>query len=262
MKKYLHLYKSFFKANLMKSMAYRKNFILGMFLVAVESLTVIVSVKIVFNHVGNIAGWSFDDMLVLSGIFMITHSLAWLFYEGGVNDLDKIINQGDLDWFLIKPVDTQFLATVHRVDVEDAARSLVGVAIMVIGLQSAPVFQTILMLPVFLLMLLAGQVVLYSITLAIKTISFKSIQGWATNSIFWRFHGLAQYPTDIYHGAVRIIYTFIFPLIFIATVPAKVLTGRFTLSLFFGAIVAAALSFIISRQIWKRALRGYSSASS
>lgn len=262
MKAYLKLYKSFFKINLMKSLAYRKNFLLGMFLVSVESLSVLVSVKIVFNHVVDIAGWSFDDMLVLTGIFMITHSLAWIFFKGGVNALDSIINKGELDWFLVKPVDPQFLITVHRLDLEDAARSVVGIAVMAYGLQNAPVFETLRMIPIFLITLLCGQTVLYAITLAVKSISFKSIQGWATNSIFWRFHDLARYPTDIYTGAIRIIYTFIFPLIFIATVPAKTLTGKFHASLLVGAVAAAIISFMISRAIWKAALRTYSSASS
>lgn len=262
MKQYLKLYKSFVRVNLMKSLAYRKNFLLGMFLVSVESITVLISVTIVFNHIGSIAGWSLDDMLVLTGVFMMTHSLAWIFFKGGVNQLDSIINKGDLDWLLVKPVDPQFLITVHRIDLEDAARSLVGIAVMAYGLQHAPVFQTLIMLPVFLLMLLCGQVVLYAITLTVKSISFKSIQGWATNSIFWRFHDLARYPTDIYSGTIRIIYTYIFPLIFIATVPAKTLTGKFNLWLLAGAFAAAGISFAVARLVWKAALKTYSSASS
>lgn len=262
MKTYLNLYKSFVKINLMKSLAYRKNFLLGLFLVSLESLTVFISVKIVFNHVVDIAGWSFHDMLVLTGIFMITHSLAWLFFKGGVNELDSIINKGELDWFLVKPVDPQFLVTIHRIDLEDAARSVVGIAVMVYGLQHAPLFDTLLMLPIFLVTLLAGQMVLYAITLTVKSVSFKSIQGWATNSIFWRFHDLARYPTDIYTGAIRILYTYVFPLIFIATVPAKALTGKFNVWLLVGALAAAGISFIVSRAIWKMALRTYSSASS
>lgn len=243
-------------------MAYRKNFLLGTVLVSFESIIIFIAVKIIFNHIGDIAGWSFNDTLVLSGIFMITHAIAWLFYKGGISQMDQLINKGDLDWLLVKPVDTQFLATCHRVDVEDGARSIVGIAVIIIGLQNAPVFETLIMLPVFLLTFICGQIILYSISLAIKTISFKSIQGWSTNSISWRFHELARYPTDIYKGTLRIIYTYIFPLIFIATVPAKALTGRITVSLVFGSILAATLTFLISRQIWKFALKRYSSASS
>jgi ABC-type uncharacterized transport system permease subunit len=52
------------------------------------------------------------------------------------------------------------------------------------------------------------------------------------------------------------------PLVFVATVPAKVLTGKFTWQLCVGSLVAAILSFVISRAIWKFAVKKYSSASS
>lgn len=262
MKKYWRLYKMFFKINVMKDLAYRGNFLVGIILVSFESLIVIMLVKIIFSYVGNIAGWYFDDMLVLSGIYMFTISLAWLTYKGGIVDLDQVINRGDMDWMIVKPIDTQFISTFHRIDLEDGARSLVGIVVIVIGLQNSEIFKTLLSLPLFLITFLAGQVVLYSFHLLLKTISFKSIQGWATNSIPWRFNELAQYPTDIYRGIMRVLYLYILPLAFVATVPAKALTGKLSWQLLVGSIIAAILSFIISRLVWKRALKSYSSASS
>lgn len=258
----LRLYKTFFKANFMKDMAYPGNFWFMAILTALESAVVLIALKILFSHVHQIAGWNFEDMLVLIGVFMITNSLAWIFFKAGVGALDLIIQTGDLDWYMIKPVDTQFLVTIHRMDIEDAGRSLVGIWVIVWGLQHTGVFTALSRLPVFIITLLLGQIVIYAIILAVKLISFKSIQGWATNAISWRFHELAHYPTDIYHGAMKFVYTFIFPLIFIATVPAKALIGRLNMDLLFGAMLAAALSLLFVRILWKRALRTYSSASS
>jgi ABC-2 type transport system permease protein len=262
MTRYLKLYLSFLRTNILKTVEYRANFLFGLLMVMFESATVYIGLVVLFDHIGEIAGWTYHDMLVLVGIFMITHALAWLFYKASINHLDRFITNGDLDWLLIKPVDTQFLVSVHRIDLEDAGRSLVGIAVIIAGLQGTSFSQLAIGIPLCIILLLAGQVILYSITLAIKTISFKSIQGWGVNSIYWRFHDLARYPTDIYRGIIRVVYTFVFPLIFIATVPAKALTGRLTLTLFVGALVAAALSFFLARRIWLFALSHYSSASS
>ncbi|NCO04756.1 MAG: hypothetical protein GW939_01255 [Candidatus Magasanikbacteria bacterium] len=262
MKKYWRLYLLFFRVNLMKRMAYRLNFILGALLVMAESLTIIFGVTIIYGHIDSIAGWSLSDMYVLSGIFMITNSLAWLLYKGGVTDLDKHINSGTLDWHLIRPVDAQFILSTQRIDIEDGARSIIGLFLMGYGLRESELFSTLIHIPVFIFLMICSTLILYSITLSLKTISFTSIQGWATNSIFWRFHDLARFPTDIYTGGFRILYTFILPLAFVATVPAKSLTGKLSLQLIFGALVATVVSVVLSRFIWKRALLGYSSASS
>ena len=262
MQKYFKIYSQFFRVNLLKSLAYRGNFILGLILVIFESMTTLLTIKIVFSHLHSIENWSYSDMLVLSGTFMITNALAWLLFKSGINNLDRLINQGQLDGYLVKPVDTQFLITVYDIDIEDAARSFVGIALLAIGLRGVGIAETLLRLPTYIFLLLLGQIIIYSISLSIKTISFKSIQGWATNAISWRFHDLARYPTDIYRGIMRIIYTFVFPLAFIATVPSKALLGRVSPLLFVGAILAAGFTFAISRLIWKWALKTYSSASS
>lgn len=262
MPKYLKIYSQFFRINLLKSLAYRGNFLLGLILVIFESMTTLLTIKIVFNHLHSIENWSYSDILVLSGTFMITNALAWLLFKAGINNLDRLINQGQLDGYLVKPIDTQFLVTVSDIDIEDAARSIVGFVLIAIGMKGIGIGEVLLRLPVYMILLLLGQIIIYSISLSIKTISFKSIQGWSTNAIAWRFHDLARYPTDIYRGIMRIIYTFVFPLAFIATVPAKALLGRVSPVLFGGAVMAAAFTFVISRLIWKWALKTYSSASS
>lgn len=262
MGKYFRLYYHFFRVNAMKATAYRGSFWFITLLTAFESAVIFFGVTILFQHLHSIAGWTYPDMMVLLGVFLLTNAAAWFLFKGGVSDLDKIINTGTLDYLLIKPADSQFLVSVSRLDLEDGVRGLVGILLIIFGLKDAPLFHTLSALPAFVLLFLCGQLILYSLQIAIKTVSFKSIQGWATNSIGWRFHELAQYPTDIYHGLMRLIYTFVFPLVFIATVPAKALTGRLTLSLFLGAILATCATFFVSRQIWKFALKIYSSASS
>lgn len=262
MMKYIRLYKAFFRMNLMKITAYRANFWFLFFITGIESAIVFVSVAILFTHINNIAGWSYNEVLVLMGAYMFSQSLAWILFKAGVHDLDTLIQKGDLDGFLVKPVDTQFLISVQRIDIVDAGRSVVGIVLILTGLSGKAILATLLNIPLFILMMMVGQVILYSIMLTLKIISFKSIQGWATNAISWRFHDLAHYPTDIYRGAVRFFYTFVIPLIFIATVPTKALLGIMDVRFFVGGIIAAALSLTLVRMIWKRALRNYSSASS
>lgn len=243
-------------------MTYRASFFLSMFLVSIESLTVFVANTLLFKHINSIAGWSYHDMLVLIGVFMTMHAVSWLIFRAGVNQLDQLINRGDLDWMLVKPADTQFLATMSSIDHDDAARSLVGFAMIFMGLHGRADLHILPLLPLFIITLMCGQVILYSISLSIKSISFTSIQGWATNAIYFRFLDLARYPTDIYQGIMRVVYTFVFPLAFIVTIPTKALLGKLTISYFILAILLAALMFIICRLIWKAALRKYSSASS
>jgi len=246
----------------MKGMAYRANFLFGVSLTAFESIITFLVATIIYSQIKTIAGWSYSDTLVLIGIVMLTQAFGWLTFRGGMSDFDRIISRGDFDWMLVKPVDVQFMASCNRIDIEDGARSIVGILLIIYGATASSLLNFGAKLFLFIITFFCGQIVLYAIFLSFKTIAFKAIQGWATNSIAYRLQELAKYPTDIYKGALRVVYTYVLPLIFIATVPAKALTGKLTWELFVGSIIAAVLSFIVSRLIWKFALKRYSSASS
>lgn len=262
MSKYFSLYLTLFKMNLSKTMAYRGNFLLFFFLTICESLVAFFVIVILYGHVENIAGWEYHDMLLLTGTFMLSNGISWLIFKAGISDFDRVINAGDFDWYIIKPVDAQFLASVRRIDIDDTGRLVLGFIIIVMNFPHGDLLSSVIKILLYLFLFFCGQAVLYSILLALKTISFKSIEGWATNAIAWRFQDLAQFPTDIYRGVVRIIYLFVVPLAFVVTVPAKALTGAITIPLFFGAFAAAVGSLCLSRMIWNKAVKGYSSASS
>ncbi|MBU0661335.1 ABC-2 family transporter protein [Patescibacteria group bacterium] len=137
-----------------------------------------------------------------------------------------------------------------------------GIAIITYGIANQTIERPFMTLLFFLFTFTCGQIILYSITLSTKTINFKSIEGWSTNAIAWRFHNLARYPTDMYTDIVRIVYTFTFPLAFITTVSTKMLLGQISWPLLAIADILATISIIIARFIWNYAVNTYSSASS
>ena len=73
---------------------------------------------------------------------------------------------------------------------------------------------------------------------------------------------VARYPLDIYSSGLQRILTFIVPLAFLATIPARQLKDGFD-PLMLALGVCWALGFlIISRLFWNFALSHYGSASS
>jgi len=262
MKKYWRLYCLLVKLNLMKALSYRGNFIFGFIITGMESLTMFAAIGIVFTKINTLAGWNFGDVLVLNGVHLLANTASWLLFRGGINDFDRVINRGEFDFYLVRPVSAQFYASIQRIDVEDVARGIVGIVVMFFGLSQNNAVIQLIHLPLFFLTFFCGQAVLYGVFLSLKTISFKSIQGWATNNIAFRFQELASYPTDIYRGILKTVYTFILPLIFVATVPTKALLGKLPFELAVGSIIAAIISFCIARFFWQMGIKNYSSASS
>ena len=246
----------------MKALMYRGNFVFGFVLTGLESITVFAGIAIVFTKINTLAGWSYGDVLVLNGVYLMVNTVSWLLFRGGINDFDRVINRGDFDFYLIRPISAQFYASIQRIDIEDIARSVVGIAILWYGLTLGKTTLTLTNILLFIITFFCGQAVLYAVFLSLKTISFKAIQGWASNTIAFRFQELASYPTDIYRGWLKTIYTFVIPLVFVATVPAKALLGTLPWRLAIGSIIVAIMSLLIARFFWQLGIRHYSSASS
>lgn len=260
--RYLRLYFSFFKINLQRALAYRANFFFGLIITAIESAAVFMTVGVLFLHVPDINGWTYPEMLVLTGIFMLANSFSWLIFRSSVEQLDRLISRGDFDFYLVKPISSQFLASVNRIDVEDSTRGLVGIGLIGLGFWKAEYVPNFMALIGFLIAFACGEAILYALQITLKTISFKSIQGWGSNNVFYRLQETSQFPLTIYRGFARVLYTAIIPIFFVTTVPAQLLLGKVSLVWIGWALLAATCALLAARAIWSLTIKTYSSASS
>jgi len=87
---------------------------------------------------------------------------------------------------------------------------------------------------------------------------------------FWFYlTNFSRYPAEIYSGPwggpLRMICTFVIPILLVVNVPARVIAQPFTGESWIGvvaAVVAAIASLVVSRIVFQRALARYRSASS
>jgi ABC-type uncharacterized transport system permease subunit len=111
----------------------------------------------------------------------------------------------------------------------------------------------------FIVNLISAIIMFYSLMFAVSVISFWAFSG----ELYYLFNSLtaiSRYPLDIFSKGVQLVLTVI-PVIFIATIPAKILIGPPPL-LSFAAPVIALIFFVIVRRFWFLGLRSYESASS
>jgi ABC-2 type transport system permease protein len=101
---------------------------------------------------------------------------------------------------------------------------------------------------------------------------------WATRAlfaaiVFWAF-GLSldvvydalwqfgRYPVQIYRAPLQLIFTYVFPVALISTVPVDALTGGAGLASVLMAIGVAAAACATAGLVWRAGLRRYTSATS
>lgn len=174
------------------------------------------------------------------------------------------IRDGTLDFVLLRPVNAQFLVSIREIVIYRVVDVLLGLSIATYGCIQltghVPFAQAIS----FAATLAAGFMIVYGVWLMLGTICFWFVRVQNIEMVFWNVFEAGRFPIDIYRESVRWTLTYLVPLAFITTVPARALiSGDMTAS---PTTVAwgfglAAVMLVVSNRFWKFGLRHYSGAS-
>ena len=114
---YLRLIRSFFRASMQDEMAHRSNFWIGLLHSALNLVTGVLGVAVLFGQVDSINGWDFASTLAILGIYLTVGALRGLFIGPSLDTLagmDGEVWTGKFDFTLLRPVDVQFQASFRH----------------------------------------------------------------------------------------------------------------------------------------------------
>ena len=270
---YLRVFRTFARNSLVRNMTFRTNFIL-------ETITSLSWVAInlgfyllIFQYTGMIGtGWGkWEFFLFLSTGLLINSTVETLFMTNA-DEFNELIRTGGLDFALLKPIDTQFLVSLQRIDWSSAGNFVFGLVLLVyslfqLGYVPGPV--EVLLYPLYVA---CGVSILYSLMIAMAASSVWLGRNQNLFDFWFYITNFARYPMEIYQGPIgtplRWFFTFIIPVLVVVNVPARLLVRslapqsltEWLLPAF--ALLAAAASLLASRWVFNRALVSYRSASS
>ncbi|HEV2970800.1 MAG TPA: ABC-2 family transporter protein [Pirellulales bacterium] len=270
--RYFRVLLTFARNSLVRAMTFRANFLIE----CVTSLSFVFLnlgfFILIFQYTSSIGrgtGWGKYEYFVFLATFQMINSLIEAFFMPNAEEFSELVRTGELDFALMKPIDTQFLISMAKFNWSSMTNFLFALLLLgysLLRLDYVPGVAEILLYPFYIL---SGVAILYSlmITLAATTVWLGRNQSiydfWFYITIF------SRYPLEIYSGPfgtpIRILFTFILPVLVVVNVPARLLAkplepGEWRLAAF--ALVATAVSLVASRWLFKRALESYRSASS
>lgn len=215
-------------------------------------------------------GWDKYQFFVFISTSMFINSVVQMFFMTNADEFSELIRTGGLDFALLKPIDTQFLVSLRKVEWASLANFTVAAALMIYALPRVEGFQLtvwqVLLYPVYVA---AGIGILYSLTIVLAAASVWLGRNTSIYDFWFYITTFSRYPMEIYNGPIggwlRWGFTFVLPILIVVNVPARMLAKPLTrdyayLALF--ALAATAVSLVVSRWVFQRALLSYRSASS
>ncbi len=262
--RYLRLIGQFMRASAQQDLAYRTNFFISLLHSLLNLGVGVAGVMVLFGQVEAINGWDFRATLALLGVYLVMTSLRGLFLGPSLDALagmDGEVWSGRLDFTLLRPVDTQFLASFRQWRLFTLTDLLLAFGVLAAALAQPGNTLTAGRVAAFAVALAAGLVILYALLLAFTALIF-----WSPGFLFtWLFDGIfqmARYPVGIYPGWLRLVLTWIVPVGLMTTVPAQALAGDLAPATLLGSVALAAALLVAASLLFRVGLRRYASASS
>ncbi len=266
---YLRVFLTFARNSLVRDMTFRWNFIVD----AVASLTWVLMnlgfYLLVFEYTRAIAGWNKFEFLAFIATTMIVNSLVQTFFMPNASEFSELIRTGNLDFALLKPIDTQFLISLQKIEWSSLSNFAFGAMLLIYSLGELgfqPGLWHWLLYPIFVL---CGVAILYSLTIAMSSVSVWLGRNQSLYDFWFYITNFSRYPREIYRGELgdplQFTFTYVIPILIVVNVPARLLAKPFDaenapLALF--AVVASVGCVLASRALFQRALGAYRSASS
>lgn len=260
---------SFVRNSLVREMAFRGNFLLEIVTRAFWFAAQLVLFDLIYRNVPTINGWSRYEFLAFLATGMIVNTLIEAFFMPNCANFSELIRTGNLDFVLLKPIDTQFLISFEKLDLGTLSHLVLSGGLLWFSVDrlGRPVDITTVFM--YLPLLVVSVAFFYSlmVILASTSVWFGRNQGlydfWFYITIF------ARYPREIYAGspagdALRVAFTYVVPILLVVTVPAQTLIDKALQPSWLTALMlaAAAVGLVVSRLVFQWSLKSYHSASS
>jgi ABC-2 type transport system permease protein len=260
MQKYFRLVKLFWGTAIAAEMEYRLNFVIATLNSVGYQIGSLFTLYLFYRNGYSFAGWRWEESIMVLGIFTILQGFANTFLAPNLNQIVKQVEQGTLDFVLLKPISSQFWLSTHRLSPWGFPDLFVGSAIVLyagnrLGLPPTAYLAAIPSL-------IFGFMILYSLWFMLSATSIWFTKIYNITEVLKGLLEAGRYPIVAYPMGYRLFFTFVVPVVFLTTVPTEAILGRVQLTSILGGGLLAIILVWASNKFWRFALKFYTSASS
>lgn len=260
--RYLKLTGLMMKNCFVREMQFKANFVVRFFTELLWLVMQFIYIEVMYAQTGEIAGWSKWEMVVLMGTnYVIAQLFEALFYDNCMRLIDQI-RQGDLDFNLVKPVNTQFLVSLRYTDYAAVVNSLVGLAVVFFGLGKMGLGVSFGGALLFMALVANSILIYYAILFVLSVWTFWIGRSNNLMELYWQFGQFSRYPGDIYPWLLKGLLLTLIPMLVVSNFPAGVLIHNLKTGWVFYGFGLGALFVAFTTWIWQAGLKKYRSASS
>ena len=256
--KNLKIYKSMIHISFKSMSMYRTTTFLVLIFGIIFTFIDVITTLIFFQYTDHLAGYSFFEVLLIIGIYDSVQNLYQIFFINAHEDLSDKVIEGELDYDLLRPINTNFYINYRTIDIPSIFNLIVSIIIIIystlhINLSYLDYISVILIL-------------------IVGTILYSYINQLIVNLCFWIekpgiLLGVPEYlfdlvsrPSGIYPKYISFVLTFIIPMFLITNSSVYAIKNDYPYTIIFFILLIYIILFkLIINYQWRKGILKYNS---
>lgn len=260
-KEYLVLYAAFARVTFLTQLEYRGQYFVRMLSKIVAWSSGFITILIMLNQFNVMGNWTKYEILFLYGMDMLSYSIAGTFFMGPFGKLPRLIQRGELDQVLLRPVNPMIYLICTKVSAGYTSNYIIGVLMIAICIQKLSISFRMGEFLWFVMVMLGATLIHAAAFIFTAVPAFWILKSDGLADLFYRnLERFISYPLTIYSRGIQILLTFLLPYAFINYYPSQMFLGKQELlpsvfqylTPFIGVVL-----FWASYQFWKKGLEAY-----
>lgn len=261
--RYASIYAALWKNSIVREMQFKINFLLWIVVELLWFALQLTFIAVIYSHTDRIGDWTKWQVVFLMGTSTFIQQLFSAILLSNLTQLSEYVRTGKLDFMLLLPINTRFLISFRQVDLGGFVNAAVACMVMIYAGLQLKLNPSLLQVVGFLVLVLAGLLVHYSLMLMLSASSFWTVRSQGIVWGYYNMFNIARLPAEVFRGAFKVFFTYALPMLLVANIPAKLITEKLkSTSEMFLLLGLASLLFGISELVWRWSVRHYTSASS
>ena len=132
---YWEVFRTFARNSLVRDMTFRANFIIESLSTITWTLMDLGFYLLIFQFTQSIGpGWGKYEFFTFLATTKFVNAIVQAFFMPNCEEVSELIRTGGLDFALLKPIDTQFLISLRKIDWSALSHALVGSILLIVSL--------------------------------------------------------------------------------------------------------------------------------
>lgn len=262
MRRYLKIIKSFFIGSVMNQMEYKANFFIGGMFELAWMLMYVIFINVIYMHTETVNGFDKNQMLLLILQGGLMDAFFSMIFVPGLSRLPDLVNSGDLDFFILKPINQRFIISFNDFDISQIKNIIIilcGIIYVTSNMSLAISFTSLI---IYILLSINGFIIIYFILYTLMSLSFWVIRMDIVMKIGSELISIGNKPMSIYPRLLQKILIFVIPILVCFNFPVMYLIGNLSYSLVLFSFFISIVLWVVSHLVYRMGVKRYASASS